>query len=75
MEGFAVETSNEYKFRTVNDQSSQFEINVSSSESVAILRDGKELTIRDPTGPIPTKGRPKGASKLKSDFENSLSQK
>ena len=40
-----------------------------------ILRDDEELTIRDPTGHVPTKGRPKGASRLKSDFEDSLSQK
>ena len=40
-----------------------------------VLRDGEELTIRDPTGHVLTKGRPKSASKLKSDFEYSLSQK
>ena len=37
LERFAVETSNEFKFRTVNDQSSQSEINVGSSGSVVIL--------------------------------------
>ena len=40
-----------------------------------VSRDGEELTIRDPTGSVPTKGRPKGASKLKSSFQDSLSQK
>ena len=37
LEIFAVKTSNECKFRTVNDQSLQSEINISSSESVVIL--------------------------------------
>ena len=37
LERFAVETSNKYKFRTVNDQSSQSETNVGSNGSVVIL--------------------------------------
>ena len=45
MERFAIETSNECKFRIVNDQSSQSEINIGSSGSVVVLRDGEELTI------------------------------
>jgi len=73
LEIFAVKTSNECKFRTVNDQSLQSEINISSSESVVILWDGEELTICDPIGPVPSKGRPKGASRLKSGFKDSLS--
>ena len=73
LERFATETSNKYKSRIVNDQS-QSEANISSSGSVVVLRDGEELTIHDPTGPVPTKGRPKGASRLKSGFEDSLSQ-
>ena len=72
---FAAKTSNECKFRTINDQSSQSEININSSGSVVVLRDGEELTVRDPTGLVPTKGRPKGASRLKSDFDDFLSQK
>ena len=60
---------------TVNYQSSQSETNIGFSGSVVILRDGEELTIHDSTGPIPTKGRPKGASRLKSDFEDSLTEK
>jgi len=43
LEGFAAETSNEYKYRTVNYQSSQSEINIDSSGSVMILRDGEEV--------------------------------
>ena len=75
LERFADEISNEYIVRSVNYQSSQFKTNIGSSGSVVVLRDGEELTIRDPTGPVPTKGRPKCASRLKSGFEDSLSQK
>ena len=75
MKRFAAETSNEYKARSVNYQSSLFKTNIGSSGSVVVLRDGEELTIRDPIGPVPTKGRPRGASRFKSGFEDSLSQK
>ena len=75
LERFAEETSNEYKAWSVNYQSSQSKTNIGSSGSVVILRDGEELTICDPIGPVPTKGRPRAASRLKSDFEDSLSQK
>jgi len=68
LERFVAETSNEFIFRTVNDQSSQSEINVGSSGSVVILRDGEELTIRNLTGPVLIKGRPKDAYKIKSGF-------
>ena len=61
--------------QVVNDQSSHSETNIGASGSVVILRDGEELTIRDPTDPVPTKGRPKGASRVKSSFEDSLLQK
>ena len=71
---FATEISNEYKSRSVYSQTSQFETNIGSSRSVVVLRYGEELTIRDPTDPVPTKG-PKGASRLKSSFKDSLSQK
>jgi len=73
LERFAEDTSNEYKVRSVNYQSSQSKTNIGSSESVVVLRDSEELNIRDPIGPIPTKERPRGASRLKSDFEDSLS--
>ena len=75
LDRFAEETSNEYKATSVNYQISQFKTNIGSSGSVVVLRDGEELNIRDPIGPVPTKGRPRGASKLKSGFEDSLSQK
>jgi len=75
LERFAAETSNEYKLRSVNYQLSQSETYISSSGSVVILRDGEELTTHDLTGSVPTKGRPKGAFRFKSDFEDSLSQK
>ena len=73
MKRFAEETRNEYKARSVNYQSSKSKTNIGSSGSVVVLRDGEELTIRDPVGPISTKGRPKAASRLKSGFEDSLS--
>jgi len=38
-----------------------------------VLRDGEELTICDLIGPVATKGRPKGASRLKSGFEDFIS--
>ena len=72
---FADETSNEYKVRSVNYQSSQSKTNIGSSESVVVLRGGEKLTIRDPIVIIPTKERPIGVSRLKSGFEDSLSQK
>ena len=75
LERFVAEISNECKSRTVNDQSSQFETNVGFGGLVVVLRDGEELTMRDPTSPVPTKGRPEGASRLNSDFEDSLLQK
>jgi len=39
LERFAAETSNEYKSRSVNYQSSQSETNIGSGGSVVILRD------------------------------------
>ena len=39
------------------------------------MRDGEEITIRDPLGNVVTKRRPKSVSKIKARFENSLSQK
>ena len=56
LERFVIETSNDFKFRTLNDQSSQSETNVGSIESFVILRDGKKLTIRDPIGPMLPRG-------------------
>ena len=67
---FNAETSNDLKSKTLNDQSSQSKTNVGSTSSVVILRDGEELTIRDLIAPVTTKGRPKGASRLKSSFED-----
>jgi len=40
-----------------------------------VLRDGEEITIHDPLDPVATKGKPKSASRIKSAFEDSLSQK
>ena len=57
LERFTEETSNEYKDREVNYQSSQSKTNIGSSGSVVILRDGEELTIRDPIGPVCTNQR------------------
>ena len=74
LERFAAETimtSNPRHY----DQSSQSETNVDSSGSVVILRNGEKLIIRDLIGPVATNGRSKSASKLKSDFEDSLLQK
>ena len=59
LERFAEETSNEYKIRSVNYQSSQSKTSIGSSGSVVILRDSEELNIRDPIGHVPTKGRPR----------------
>ena len=75
MNRFAEETRNEYKATSGHYQSLQSKINIGSIGSVVILRDGEELNIRDPIGPVSTKGRPRGASRLKSGFEDSLSQK
>ena len=75
LERFTAEANNEYKSRSVNYKSSQSETNIGSSRSVVVLRDGEELNIRDPIDHVPTKGRPRSASRLKSDFEDSLSQK
>jgi len=75
LERFAEETTSEYKATSVNYQLSRSKTTIGSSGSVVVLRDGEELTIRDPIGPVPTKGRPRAASWLKSGFEDSLSQK
>ena len=40
-----------------------------------VVKDGEELTIHGPLGPVATKGKPKSASRIKSGFEISLSQK
>ena len=69
LERFAEETTSEYKAMSVNYQSSQSKTTIGSSGSVVILRDGEELNIRDPIGPVPTKGRPRAASRLKSDLK------
>ena len=55
-------------------QSSQSESNIGSSTSVVVLRDGEGITICDPIGPAATKGGP-SANRIKSEFEDSLSQK
>ena len=68
LERFAEETTSEYKAMSVNYQSSQSKTTIGSSGSVVVLRDGEELNIRDPIDSVPTKGRPRAASKLKSDF-------
>ena len=75
LERFAIEISNDFKSKTLNDQSSQTETNVDFNSSVMVLRDGEELTIRDLLDPVATKERPKGASRIKSEFEDSLSLK
>ena len=72
LEGFAIETSSNFKSKTLNDQSSQTETNVGSSASVVVLRESEKITIRDPLGPMATKERPKSASSIKLEFEDSL---
>ena len=74
LEGFTIETK-DFKFKTVNVQSSQSESNVGSSATVVVLRDDEEITIRDSLNLAVTKGRPKSANRIKSGFENYLSQK
>jgi len=39
------------------------------------LRDGEEIKIRDLRGPAATKGKSKSANRIKSEFEDSISQK
>ena len=73
LEGFAIETSNDFKSKTFNDQLSQTETNIGSSSLVVVLRDDEELTIHDPLDPMAAKERPKNASKIKSEFEDFLS--
>ena len=75
LEEYAIETSNDFKSKTFNYQSSQTETNVSSYSLVVTLRDGKELTIRDPLALVATKGMPNSASRIESASEDSLSQK
>ena len=60
LESFAQETTREYRAMSGNDHSSQPKTAVGSSGSV---------------GPVPTKGRPRAASRLKSGFEDSIYQK
>ena len=62
LERFVVKTSNDFKFKTLNDQSSQTETNVGSTSLIVVLRNGEELTIHNPLGLMVTKGR------LKSTF-------
>ena len=75
LKGFVIETSKDFKSKTLNDQSSHSKTNLGSSASVVVLRDGEEITIRNPLGLMATKGRPKIAFRIKSGFEDSLSQK
>ena len=75
LEGFTIETEKEVRTKTVNIQSSQSKSNVGFSSSVVILRDSEEITIRDPFVLAATKGRPKSANRIRSRFEDSLSQK
>jgi len=42
LEGFAIETSNDFKSKAFNDQSSQTETTVGSNSSVVVLRDGDD---------------------------------
>jgi len=48
LEGFAIETKKDFKFKTLNIQSPQSESNIVPSDSVVVSRDGEEITIRDP---------------------------
>ena len=41
LEGFAIETSNGFKSKILNDQSSQTKTNIGYSASVVVLRDGE----------------------------------
>ena len=56
LERFATKISNDFKSRTLNDQSTQSETNVGSSGSVVVLRDGEEINIHNPIGHVATKG-------------------
>ena len=69
------ETNKYFKAKSLFDQSSQSETNVGSSAFVVVLRDGQEITICDPLGLVATKGKPRNASRMKSEFEDLLSQK
>jgi len=64
LEIFALEISNEFKSKTLNDQSSQSKSNVGSTFSVVIFRDDEELTIRNSLSPVATNGRPKSAFRI-----------
>jgi len=59
LERFAIETNNDFKFKTENDQSSQSETNFGSSALVVVLRDGEEITVHYPPGSVAAKGGPK----------------
>ena len=73
LEAFAIETNNDFKFKTLNHKSSQNETNIRSSALVVVLRDGEEIRIRDSLGPVATKERLKSAFRIKFRFEDSLS--
>ncbi|XP_020265104.1 uncharacterized protein LOC109840762 [Asparagus officinalis] len=74
LQDITVSVEKEVKLNDVHIANSQIESQISSNANV-VLRDGEEILIRDPSGPVKTKGRPRGASRYKSGIEESQSKK
>ncbi|XP_020245169.1 protein FAR1-RELATED SEQUENCE 5-like [Asparagus officinalis] len=74
LQDITISVEKEVKLNEIHIANSQIGSQISSNANV-VLRDGEEILIRDPSGPVKTKGRPRGASRYKSGIEESQSKK
>ncbi|XP_020266937.1 uncharacterized protein LOC109842476 [Asparagus officinalis] len=74
LQDITVSVEKEVMLNEIHIANSQIGSQISSNANV-VLRDAEEILIRDPSGPVKTKGRPRGASRYKSEIEESQSKK
>ncbi|XP_020250195.1 protein FAR1-RELATED SEQUENCE 5-like [Asparagus officinalis] len=74
LQDITLSVEKEVKLNEIHITNSQSGSQISSNANV-VLRDGEEILIRDPSVPIKTKGRLRGASRYKSGIEESQSKK
>ncbi|XP_020262591.1 protein FAR1-RELATED SEQUENCE 5-like [Asparagus officinalis] len=72
---FLAEAREEARLNMSQTLDSQVESHIDSNTHVLILKDGEEIMVRDPLGPVKPKGRPKNSTRTKSGLEESKRQK
>jgi len=74
LDNLILEAKEEVMPKEICARDSDIESQVESSAPV-VLRDGEEIFVRDPNGPVKTKGRPRCPTRLQSGFEASQRNK